>query len=185
MKKILTLSFFIIFSLNASAQVDTSKVYILSDTFCFSNKKPLPFTAGSRILIGCDTAYVINKHRYMLYEKAADVIRERKYVNACNVLIQNYEERIEDQNKAFNQLYQNYIKLDSVSQKTIIETKNSLVQVNVTLAKTQNDIIVVDKKMDDIKKTINKQRAQSFFDKIIYGTGGLAVGILVGLLIAN
>jgi hypothetical protein len=171
-------------SLNGLAQ-DDSKTIVLNDTFCFFSHKPLPFTAGTKIYSQCDTMYIINKHRYVLYEKAADVIREKKYVNACNVLIQNYEDRLQAQNKAFNQLYNNYIKLDSVSQRTISDTKNSLIQVNNTIASAQNNIVVVDKKMDDLKKTINQQRRQSFFDKILYGLGGVAVGILGGLIIAN
>jgi hypothetical protein len=184
MKKILILLLLTI-SLKSQGQDDSGKTIVLSDTFCFSNRKPLPFLAGTNIYSQCDTLYIINKHRYVLYEKAADVIREKKYVNACNVLIQNYEDRLQAQNKAFYKLYDNYIKLDSVSQKTISDTKNSLILVNNTIASAQNNIVVVDKKMDDLKKTINEQRRKSFFDKILYGLGGIAVGILGGLIIAN
>ncbi|MFL5728794.1 MAG: hypothetical protein ACJ75J_04830 [Cytophagaceae bacterium] len=185
MKKILIIACMLACVLPSLAQTNTGKEITLSDTFCFSNHKPLPFVTGTRIYTLCDTLYIINKHRYMLYEKAADVIRDKKYINTCNVLIQNYEDRLQAQNKAFYALYDNYIKLDSVSQRSITDTKNSLVQVNNTIASAQNNIVVVDKKMDDLKKTINEQRRKSFFDKILYGIGGIAVGILGGLIIAN
>lgn len=182
--KVVLVVFIIQLSSNGFSQVLHEYDIVLSDTFCFSNKKPLPFLAGSRIQLKCDTAYIINKHRFVLYEKAATVIREGKYVNACNVVIKNLEDRIDAQNKAFTQLYNNYIKLDSVSQTTIKETRTSLVQVNNTLVNAQDKIVVVDKKMDELKDTINKQRRQSFMDKMLFGTGGIAVGILVGLIIS-
>lgn len=183
--KLTILSFLVLISLKSYSQIEPEKEIVLSDTFCFSNKKPLPFTAGSKIFLKCDTAYVINKHRYILYEKAVDVIKTGKYVNTCNLVIKNLEDRVEAQNKAFIELYNNYISLDSISQKTIQDTKTNLVQVNNTLVKAQTDIGEVDKKMDDLKATINAQRRQSFMDKIYYGAGGVAVGILVGLIITR
>jgi hypothetical protein len=184
MKKILV---FILLtaSFTSMAQDDSTKVVTLSDTFCISNQKPLMFLPGTKMYSLCDTLYIINKHRYQLYEKAADIIRDKKYVNTCNMLIQNYEERLEAQNKAFYKLYGDYIKLTNLSQKTISETKNSLIQVNNTITSAQNNIVVVDKKMDELTKTINHQRKQAFMDKILYGIGGIAVGVLGGLLIAN
>src|SRR6187402_1145237 len=183
MKKIL-LFILLIISFDSIAQIDPSGTILLSDTFCFSNNKPLPFLSGTKIQTLCDTVYIINKHRYVLYEKAATIIREKKYVNACNTIIDNYEERLQAQNKAFNKLYNDYIQLDSVSQKTINETRGSLVQVNNTITAAQNNIVSVDKKMDDLTKTIKEQRRKSFIDKILYGIGGIAVGILGGLIIA-
>jgi len=184
MKKILILVLLTV-SLKSVGQDDSGKTIVLSDTFCFSNHKPLPFVAGTKIYTLCDSLYIINKHRYVLYEKAADIIRDKKYVNTCNVLIQNYEDRLQAQNQAFNNLYRDYIKADSISQKTINDTKNSLIQVNNTITSAQNNIIGVDKKMDDLKKTINEARRKSFMDKIMYGVGGIAVGILGGLILAH
>lgn len=185
MKKSIILSFCIIVASQGYTQTDTSNVTVLSDTFCFSNQKPLLFTAKSKIFIDCDTVYVLNKHTMALYKTVSKALQQRTGLNTCTLVVSNLENRLDEQNKAFHKLYQNYIKLDSVSQQTIKDTKTSLVQVNNTLVKAQTDIVVVDKKMDDLKTTINKQRRQSFFDKIIYGTGGIAVGILAGLLITN
>jgi hypothetical protein len=185
MKKLFIFSFLLLLSFSGYSQLEPTKEVILSDTFCFSNKKPLPFVAGSRIKTECDTVYIINKHRYNLYEESVTMIKTGKYVNACNATVKSLEDRIESQNKAFYQLYNTYMALDSVSQKSINDTRTSLIQVNNTLVNTQNNIVEVDKKMGEIKKTINQQRRQSFMDKILYGTGGVAVGILVGLIIAR
>jgi hypothetical protein len=182
-KNILFILIFLAF--NATAQINTEQVLILSDTFCFSTQKPKPIIAGTKVMSPCDTVYIINKHRYLLYEKAANVVRDPKYFSTCSLLVQNYEDRIQAQNKAFTSLYNNYIKLDSISQKTITDTRNSLVQVNNTLISAQTNIGVVDKKMDGLKDTINQQRRKSFFDKIIYGVGGVALGILGGIVLVN
>ncbi len=184
MKKIIFL-LLLTSSLSTMAQDDSTKMVTLSDTFCISNQKPFMLLPGTKVYSLCDTLYIINKHRYMLYEKAADIIRDKKYVNVCNLLLQNYEERLETQNKAFHKLYADYIKLTNISQRTISETKSSLIQVNNTITSAQNNIVTVDKKMDELTKTVNKQRKQSFIDKILYGIGGIAVGAIGGLLIAN
>ena len=184
MKKIIIVILLIV-SQRAIAQIDSTGIIMLSDTFCFSNQKPLPFLNGSTISTLCDTLFIINKHRFTLYEKAAGIIREKKYINACNVLIQNYEERLQSQNMAFSKLYNDYIALDSVSQKTIIETKNSLIQVNNTISSAETNIKIVDQKMDKLRDTIKEERKKSFFDKIGYAIGGIAVGVLGGLIIAN
>ena len=185
MKKIILLILLIVSLKIEAQQIDSKGIIMLSDTFCFSNNKPFPFIAGMKVSTLCDTLYIINKHRYGLYEKAANIIKDKKYVNTCNVLIQNYEDRLQAQNIAFYKLYSDYIKQDSLSQKTITDTRNSLVQVNNTITAAQNNIGVVDKKMDDLTQTIKDQRRKSFFDKILYGIGGVAVGVLGGLIIAH
>ncbi len=188
MKKI-TIILLLLSSLHSAAQIDDPKdpqgIIILSDTFCFSNNKPTPYLSGTKLTIQCDSVYIINKHRYILYEKAADIIRKKEYVNTCNVLIKNYEERLQAQNKAFDNLYKKYIQLDSISQRTISDTQNSLIQVSNTITAAQSNIVVVDKKMDNLTSTIKEQRKKSFFDKIWFGAGGIAVGIIGGLIIAN
>lgn len=176
---------FIFVAFNATAQNISEQILILPDTFCFSTQRPKPILAGTKVISSCDTVYVINKHRYLLYEKAANVVRDPRYLSTCSLLVQNYETRIQEQNKAFTALYNNYIKLDSISQNTITESKNSLVQVNNTLTSAQTNIGVVDKKMDDLKETVNRQRRQSFLDKIIYGIGGVALGIVGGIVLVN
>jgi hypothetical protein len=185
MKKILLLLFFASIGFQSFAQTRDNETIILSDTFCFSGHRPLPFKAGSIIQTTCDSTYMINKMRYKLYERSVQMVRDNKYMNTCKALKENYEERIDAQDKAFNKLYKDYIKLDSVSRNVITETRTSLIQVNNTLSKAGEDLASVDTKMGEIKKTINEQRKQSFFDKILYGTGGVAVGVLVGLLIVR
>ena len=184
MKKIIFL-ILLTLSLKSIAQTNSEKTITLSDTFCFSNNKPFIFMPGIKVNTLCDTLYIINKHRYDLYEKAAAIIKDKKYVNTCNVLIQNYEDRLQAQNVAFNKLYGDYIKQDSLSRKTIADTKNSLIQVSNTISSTQTNIGIVDKKMDVLTTTIKEQRRKSFFDKILYGIGGIAVGALGAVIIAH
>jgi hypothetical protein len=185
MRKAPLFLFFVLINFAALAQTSNVETIVLSDTFCISPHKPLPFKAGSIIQTSCDSTYMINNMRFKLYERSVEIIRDKKYVNTCKVLMDNYEQRLAEQNKAFNKLYGDYIKLDSVSHNVIADTKNNLIQVNSTLVKAQTDITSVNVKMDQIKNTINEQRKKSFFDKILYGTGGVAVGILLGLLIVH
>ncbi|HVD99083.1 MAG TPA: hypothetical protein VNB90_12825 [Cytophagaceae bacterium] len=184
MKKIFIL-FLALFAFQNTIQAQDNKTIILSDTFCVSTQKPKPLVPGMLVGTTCDTLYIINKHRYQLYEQAAKVIRDKKYMSTCDVVIQNYEQRLQAQNIAFEKLYHDYIALDSISQSTITQTKNSLVQVDGKLAGVQDGIGNVDQKIGDIQKTLNAQRRKSFFDKILYGVGGIAVGILGGLIIAH
>jgi hypothetical protein len=185
MRKILVILFFTTLTFTAFAQTNYTEAIILSDTFCLSGHRPLPFKAGSIIQTSCDSSYMINKMRYKLYERSVEMVRDNKYVNTCKVFMENCEDRIAAQNKAFNKLYNDYIRLDSISHTVITDTRSSLIQVNNTLAKAGSDLTAVDQKMKNIQDTINQQRKKSFFDKILYGTGGVAVGVLVGLLIAR
>jgi len=169
---------------NAFSQTDSSRV-ILSETFRISNAKPISYNRGTLIEIDCDSVFVINNRRYRLYEKAAQYILKQNPNKLCKGLIDSYEQSLQEQDIAFGELYKKYIDLDSLSFNTIQATKIDLGAINNSLNGAQTEIKNVNKNLDEVRQIIKEERKRSFLDKVIYAGGGVAAGILAGLILAQ
>jgi hypothetical protein len=163
----------------------SSKIIVLGDTFCVSRKTPIAYTYGSLIRIDCDTVYVINKARFGLYEKARKTVINNNYSNAQRELAENYEQALAEQDKAFRELFDRYQRLDSSYQLTITTTRSSILAVNENLNAARQTVDAANKNLAEVNKIIAAARRRNFLDKVLYGMGGVGIGVIAGVLLVR
>ena len=155
---------------------------IIIDTICSGNDKPIPCIKGKIIQIDCDTLYLINKMRFKLYEEAKQAVLKG---GSYEVLIQNYEESLNEQDSYYQKLLEKNRQLDSNSQNIVRETKATLVQVEHSLSQSSLSLDLANKNLEEANKLIKKERKNGMWNKLFVGAGTFTMGILTGILLGK
>ena len=172
----------ILINLLSSAQ--NSGVKIIPTEYSSSNKSPMKFTLGDTLLINCDTVFLVNKGRYNFYKNIHSAILKDND-STCIKLLESYEIRLIEHEKSFLELLENSRKAEKSALELVTFTQNSLASTQKSLDNTQLTLDNTRKTLEEANRYIKKERWNSAGKKVIIGVGGVAVGIVTGVLIAK
>jgi ElaB/YqjD/DUF883 family membrane-anchored ribosome-binding protein len=157
-------------------------IKIIPSEYSSSNKSPLKFTLGDTLQINCDTIFIVNKGRYNFYKNIHSAIQNDND-SLCNMLLKAYEIRLQEHEKSFIELLENSRNAEKKALELLAFTQKSLIDVQKTLTDTQNAMDNTRKNLEDANRQIKKERWNSAGKKIMIGVGGVAVGLITGVLI--
>lgn len=150
--------------------------------YCNTSKPALLFLKGDMIHITCDSAYLLNKKRYVFYKKLHEnILTDNDSVS--HALADIYELRLYQQQKAYDTLSYNSKKAENISLAVIRETRTALEHTQKTLDAAHQQLSTSLQNLEQAKGNIRKEKRNTAAKQILYCTGGVAAGLLLGLLL--
>ncbi len=133
---------------------------------------------GQKVDILCDSAYVITKLRYNLYEKAVQGVRNTNYANVYS-LIEAYENALKLCQQSYDTLFWKYNATYNYSMNAIDKSTGDLKIINKDLKSVNDSLTAAQHHLDTAIKEVKATRSQ----KYLWGIGGLGLGAVTGIIV--
>ncbi len=147
------------------------------------NTSPWSFTFGDTLIIETDTVYIVNSNRYHFYREIHEDILTSDD-NTCKELLNTYEKRLDDFDARYQQLAKNSQEANVITLGILEESRAELEETKISLDSSMKELDKTKKGLDEAKKDLKKARNQGNKKAIITGAVGLAIGLILGILIA-
>jgi hypothetical protein len=156
----------------------------LGGQYCDAYEAPLMLRKGSLVKIECDTAYVVNSHRYDLYERARQALLGMN-LELYRELPQASTNWNKESELAYNALLYKYRELDSLCTLQLNDNHNMLSSVRDDLNNAQASLGSALLELGQAREAIKSEKRSNNRSKILWGLGGFGLGILSGVLISG
>ena len=153
------------------------------DSSCVSAARPMLLKQGDKVLVSCDTAYLINAYRYRLYEKA----KRHLITLAGNTdkMASQVEGSVNQLDNYFSEIQSRYFLLSEEVKKSQSENVATLNRVNLELDQTRNDLQATRNDLEAIRNSLKKARRKDMRNRLVFGGVGLGAGLLLGAILLN
>jgi hypothetical protein len=146
--------------------------------------------SGDTFLVKCDSVYLLNKLTFRQYDGAYRDIRKRgssvsNLMNAYDEIIGLQQNRLEEQAKSYNELRSNFSSLAGDTQTKIAESSTRLNSAVASLENLNNDLVETKRLLGEAKEIINTEKSWLNLEKLMWGTGGLVVGVVLGAVLTK
>ncbi len=175
------LSFLIIGNLFAQKPLDT---LVIEKEYIHSRKAPLKVGKGTFIINKVDSLYLVNQIRFNYYEELRQLVKDDVDKDVENIVLK-YEQIVKENDFLFDQLELKCKSQSALYQKTIDELKLSLNETDRTLDLSQRSLENANNAIDLSIKQISSAQKKQFWKNFGLIGGGVSIGLIVGLLIAN
>jgi len=181
MKKALFLLIFALFLLSIT-NAQNNQFKTIPPDFSLSTKSPQLINAGDTLLIQSDSVFLINKERYKFYKNIhTSILNDND--SLCTMLLRSYEIKLAEHEKSFRELLENSRLAEKTTSELLTFTKNSLLNTQNTLENTQITLENTRRNLEIANNHIKKERWNTAGKKIMIGVGGVAVGLITGIII--
>ena len=148
------------------------------------------FTKGSLVRIDCDSALLLNTLTFNLYDRAYRDLRSggpaiENLMTAYDEIIALQEDRLKTQQAAYTELRRRFSDLSHVSESTLEESSRRLTQAVTSMETLNNDLHQTKQLLGEARGIIESEKRVLNLEKILWGAGGLAAGIIAGVLISR
>lgn len=146
--------------------------------------------SGDSFLVKCDTVYLLNKLTFRQYDGAYRDIRKRgasvsNLMNAYEEVIGLQQNRLQEQAKSYDDLRSSFLGLANDTQSRIAESSTRLTSAVASLDNLNNDLVETKKLLGEAKEIINTEKSWLNLEKLMWGTGGLVVGVVLGAVLTK
>lgn len=148
------------------------------------------FLYGDLIDVRCDSVYVLNKLTFRRYDSAYKDLR-KKGTSIAN-LMGTYEEiiglqenRLKQQARTYEELRGHFLTLSGETQAKISESSTRLGTALATMENLNRDLTETKRLLVEGREIVEAERRGLNLDKLLWGLGGLATGVVVGVVIAK
>ena len=138
---------------------------------------------GSRLHITGDSVYLIGKQRYRFYQKLHRYLADSTTGSACLSLITSYEHSLQETQRAYEHLLQQYRAADSLSARTLYSTQVSLGQLGRSLDQANDTLEQTVRALAQAEEQLQREQRRSFFRQLGCGAAGVGVGLLLMALL--
>lgn len=150
------------------------------------NLESVLFVSDDVLLIRCDTVYVLNKLTFRRYDSAYKDLRRRgtnvaNLISAYDEIIALQENRIKEQAQSYSELRENFGRLTAETQAQVGESAARLGQALNSMEALSKDLTETKKLLGEAKEIIEAEKRGLNLEKILWGAGGLIVGLLLGI----
>lgn len=152
-----------------------------TDTSCLITSLPMRVLSGQQLVIQCDTAYLVNKFRFKLYEKSRVFIQTMDPENQ-KAAIEEYEKSLNLANKSYQEINQKYKSVFDLHKKDLEAFQTRLDIVAKELDTAKSELNIARKDLEDARKQISRKRNSSLKSALIWAGSGLATGIVLGII---
>ena len=146
--------------------------------------------SGDTYLVKCYTVYLLNKLTFRQYDGAYRDIRKRgasvsNLLNAYDEIIGVQQTRLQEQARIYNELRSNFSSLAGDTQAKIVESSVRLTSAVASLDNLNNDLVETKKLLGEAKEIVNTERNRLNLEKVLWGAGGIVVGVVLGVVLAR
>jgi|GEM_PF-3803425 hypothetical protein len=154
------------------------------DSCCQLNAKPLFLKQGDKVMIGCDSAILINAYRYHLYEKARNYLVSLAG-NTSKMAFKDVEGSVNQLDMYFSEIQSRYFILSEEIKKTASNNIAALENVNKELDQARSDLKSTKNELVIISEQLKRTQRKSKTNKMLYGGLGIGAGLLLGAMIIH
>lgn len=181
MKKFLTVYLMIL----VAGQLSAQNYFNLNN--CASINSYL-ITSGDTVVISCDSAYLLNKRTFSLYQLAyqrlkGNDVSTRQVFNTYESLVQLQERRISQQDLEYTKLKAQFDSLAFSSNRFIGSTGTKLDEIKTELSNANGNLKAAMDQLDEAQASLQKERQKKFKNAITWGLGGFTIGLVTCLLL--
>lgn len=146
--------------------------------------------SGDTFLVKCDTVYLLNKLTFRQYDGAYRDIRKRgssvsNLMNAYDEIIGLQQNRLLEQAKSYDELRSNFLSLAGDTQTKIAESSTRLTSAVASLENLNKDLVETKRLLGEAKEIINTEKSWLNLEKLMWGTGALVVGVVLGAVLTK
>jgi len=173
----LILAFFIVCSLAAQREI------VIQESGCAQMRPKQILKGKTQIDSGCDTLFLLSKATVKFMEQA---IKDGRVIddvsnNLQDTLIQDLRFALD----SYEKIHEAYQQLSGESQEFLQETNRSLDGVNDALAQANKFAEIANENIAAATELIQKEQRNRFWKDLGKIGGGIVVGGVIGILIAN
>jgi len=141
-------------------------------------QKAWKFSQNDTLIIKSETAYIITKTRFDLYELTCTTVLSMDYAEVDSI-IENLNKALKVCKDDRDSLYKKYQQTYTLSTNAIRSVRDSLVSVNENLGVAVQDLNIANQKLDAATKLIKSARRE----KYIWGATGVGIGLVFGIIL--
>ena len=146
--------------------------------------------SGDTFLVQCDTVYLFNKLTFRQYDGAYRDMRKKgtsiaNLMNAYDEIIGLQESRLQEQTKSYNELRANFLSLATDTQTKITDSSVRLTGAVSSLENLNKDLVETKRLLGEAKEIIHTEKNWLNLEKLLWGAGGLAVGVVLGAVLTK
>ena len=148
------------------------------------------FFDGDVVSVRCDTVYVLNKLTFKLYNGAYTDVRKKGasisgLTSAYGEIVDLQGNRIQELESSMALLRKEFGLISSQANTTLAESTTRLTLALTSLDGLNKDLIETKRLLGDAKGILETEKNWLNMEKLLWGVGGVAVGIVVGTFIAK
>lgn len=146
--------------------------------------------SGDTFLVKCDTVYLLNKLTFRQYDGAYRDIRKKgtsiaNLMNAYDEILGLQENRLREQAKSYDELRVNFLSLATDTQTKITDSSIRLTAALTSLDNLNKDLVETKMLLGEAKEIIHTEKNWLNLEKLLWGAGGVAVGVVLGAVLTN
>jgi len=153
-----------------------------TDSSCLVSAPAVMLMAGEKILIGCDTAWIINKNRYRLYEKARNYLLKLDPGEAGQT-IAGYEAALSNADRFALDMQMKYKQLSGEMQALQEQNRQLAESLRKDIETASGLVRHSDEALENLKQDFKSNRRKYKLQRWIYGGAGLLAGLAAGMII--
>ncbi len=172
-------SVFLIILFYGTAAQDTTLVVPAS--YALSFDRPFMFGKGDLIRIDCDSIYVLNNFTFNYFRNLRKALNNQDA--GCSVMIDLYKNSLKENIALTERLMNNNRETSELNQQQYILTRNNLESAQKSLDISLEKLENAGRLLDKSNRQVSRMKHRNTFEKVLFGIGGLGLGILIGITI--
>jgi len=148
------------------------------------------FIRGDVLQIACDTAYVLNTLTFRRYDAAYKDLRKKgpsisNLMSAYDEIMALQEQRLAAQQKSFEELRSNFNTLAGTTSSTIEGSAARLTHAVTSIDSLKSDMLEAKRLLFETQEILEAEKRGLGLEKLLWGVGGLAAGLVLGVVISQ
>jgi hypothetical protein len=169
----------------ATAQPPTPKLIQTPDSLCDEAMRVYLVFRGDSVVTNCDSLYLVNSVAANNYLKYLRFVKATQRGAEFQALINLYDRRLAEQDTEYEQLRRSLETMMTTSAETMQRIESNADSVSQSLLLVNQSLTLANDNLALVKQTIKQERWNSVGKKILWGVGGLGLGILIGVLVGQ
>lgn len=182
-----------------STLISTFTFLFFVPLLAFSQPKPFSdcetvqsvlFLAGDLVDVKCDSVFLLNKLTFRRYDSAYKDLRKRGsgvagLMAAYDEIVTLQENRIKEQDRNYNELRTHFLSLTGETQAKISDSSTRLASALQLMENLNRDLGETNRLLGEAKEIIKSEQRGLNLEKLLWGLGGVAAGVVLGVIISN
>jgi len=156
----------------------------IGEEYSRSKKAPLMVVEGTVILNKADKLYLVNDIRYNYYEELRELVKDNVDKDVEDIVLK-YEKILKENDVLFESLEAKCKEQSQLYEKTIGDLKVSLDDADKILSLSQKSLENANNSIELGLKQIKYSQRKQFWRNFGFVGGGIGLGLIGGILLAN
>lgn len=148
------------------------------------------FSRGDVLSVACDTVYVLNTLTFRRFDSAYRDLRKRNpsisnLMSSYDEIITLQDKRLAEQQKSYDDLRMNFDHLAGSTSRTIEGSAGRLSLAVSSMDSLKSDMVKTRTLLSETQSILEAEKRGIDLGKLLWGFGGLATGLVVGIVLSR